>query len=676
MILPEAMDPVELPEQAAASLLARDAQYRALLDASPDLPWIADAAGKLADIGGRSAAWTGMPRDVALREGLEQAIDPQDRPRVTAAWAHSVATGAPLDVEYRLSAAGGGFRWIRSRAFAWRERAPEGTPGPVLRWYGTLEDIDGRRRAEEERRALEERYRVVVSTPAVILATCDAELRYTWVHNPHAAFDAIALIGRRDLEVADNAGTRALAALKQRVLNTGVEAREMITFTLPDGDRTYDVLARPLRISSPGPVTGVATTALDITNWRVAEAARVTSDRQTQALIANIPGGAVFVVDRDLRYTIAEGEALRDAGLSPDAFLGRHIGEALEPGLAACYRPFYERALAGHPFEHEHEAHGHVYLSRGTPLRDSDGRVTAVLVASFDITARRLAEQDREGLLRKMEAALHAAEVARQAAERANSAKSDFLATMSHELRTPLNAIQGHVQLLAMGLHGPVSAAQRDALQRVKHAQRRLLGLINDVLNYAKLAAGAFEYDLESVAVRDLAAESLALIEPLASAKGLRCALTGTNEPAVTSARKPVVARADRAKLGQVLLNLLSNAVKFTPASGNDGAPGEVRIEIEAPPGPGGAVRIHVRDTGIGIPDDKLQAIFDPFVQVRSDLARGHDGTGLGLAISRDLTRGMGGDLAVESRHGVGSTFTITLPQGDAEALQQPPSHP
>jgi signal transduction histidine kinase len=241
-------------------------------------------------------------------------------------------------------------------------------------------------------------------------------------------------------------------------------------------------------------------------------------------------------------------------------------------------------------------------------------------------------------------------EEARRVADEANQAKSDFLATMSHELRTPLNAIAGHVQLLQMELRGPVTAEQRQALDRIGRAQRHLLGLINDVLNLSRIEAGQIEYTLASVNLHDMLGDIAPMIEPQLATKQLRY---GVRDPLSLPA-----VRADRDKLHQIFLNLLSNAVKFTEPGGS--------ITIEAHEGtePPHDVVIRITDSGCGIPADKLEAIFEPFVQVRAELTRPHEGTGLGLAISRDLARGMGGDLGAESSPNEGSTFVLRLPRG------------
>jgi signal transduction histidine kinase len=239
---------------------------------------------------------------------------------------------------------------------------------------------------------------------------------------------------------------------------------------------------------------------------------------------------------------------------------------------------------------------------------------------------------------------------ARDAAMQANRAKGDFLAVMSHELRTPLNAIGGYADILQLGIYGEVTPQQKEALARIMRSQQMLLSLINDVLNFAKLDAGQVQYHMTNVPLETVLAQVEQVVAPQLDAKALRYEFERCDAA--------LLVRADREKLMQIVLNLLSNAIKFTAREGS------IRITCDMD---GTWVRLHVRDTGIGIPSDRLESIFDPFVQVDRSLSRPHEGVGLGLSISRDLAQGMGGTLTVRSVVGEGSTFTLRLRRGVAD---------
>lgn len=277
-------------------------------------------------------------------------------------------------------------------------------------------------------------------------------------------------------------------------------------------------------------------------------------------------------------------------------------------------------------------------MANAAPVRDADGKIVACVLVFRDVTAQRRAEED----LRR----------AHEVAAAANHAKSEFLAVMSHELRTPLNAIGGHIQLIEMGVHGPVNDAQREALLRVQRSQRHLLSLINDLLNLTRIETGRVDYEITEIPLEPLVAETVAMIEPLLSSNMLRCDIVDSPYAPDPS----IVVRADREKAQQILLNLLSNAIKFTPQNG--------RITVEAglrDESPGMAV-VRVSNSGVGIPPAKLETIFEPFVQLGSRPANPSVGLGLGLSISRDLARGMDGDLKATSDVGKGATFTLLLP--------------
>ena len=270
----------------------------------------------------------------------------------------------------------------------------------------------------------------------------------------------------------------------------------------------------------------------------------------------------------------------------------------------------------------------------GDPLFSSDEIALAV-----DLAARCGLALDNARLYRE-------ADGLRMTAELANQSKVQFLGSMSHELRTPLNAIGGFAEIMELGIEGPVTDGQREALGRIKSNQRHLLALITEILTFARIESGRIEYHNAEVSIRHAILEVVEMLNGSVKDAGMTFAHPGL-DPAC-------VVWADPVRVRQIIVNLVMNAIKYAKVPG-----GTITIECDRTLD---AAVVHVSDTGVGISSEKLESIFEPFVQLVGGLADRREGVGLGLAISRDLARAMGGDLAVESTVGVGSRFSLTLP--------------
>ncbi|HEU4625088.1 MAG TPA: response regulator [Steroidobacteraceae bacterium] len=368
-----------------------------------------------------------------------------------------------------------------------------------------------------------------------------------------------------------------------------------------------------------------------------------------RTLIDNLPD-FIYVKDTECRFLLANLAVARHMGTTPEQLLGKSDFDFFSHDLARAYSDD-ERAVMSsrQPLLNRQEAgvdaqgNAITILTTKVPLFDSNGGCTGILGIGRDITARVKSESE--------------VRAARDAAEAANRAKSEFLANMSHEIRTPLNGVLGMADLL---LDTRLDREQREFAETIRDSGKSLLTVINDILDFSKIEAGKLEIESLDFDLHALARDVSRLLAVHAHNKGLE--LTVSVDPSL-----PQCLRGDPHRLRQILLNLGGNAVKFT-------ARGEVGLEITRTAQDANAVhvRFDIRDSGIGIPKDRLSSLFQPFSQVDASTTRRFGGTGLGLSIVRRLVELMNGTCGVESEEGKGSHFWFTLPLEPGTATNVP----
>ena len=389
------------------------------------------------------------------------------------------------------------------------------------------------------------------------------------------------------------------------------------------------------------PAADAATPITPIRNSGLADAIKH-GGQIYQLMVDSVRDYAIFMLDPDGHIASWNKGAQKIKGYTPDEIIGRHFSTFYPQEDIARGKPPRELKTAARVGRYEEEG---IRLRKGgsafwanvviTAVRDENDVLVGFTKVTRDLTDRRAAQEKAISDARRL-----------AKAEAANTAKSEFLAAMSHELRTPLNAIGGYTELLSLGLAGPVKAEQLEYLERIRKSQQHLLGIISDLLNFTRIEAGNITYDLSPIALGSVIESVRSIMQAPAVAKRIELRAEATS--------LDCVALGDRARVDQILVNLLSNAIRHTSAGGT--------ITIGCTTSPSTA-SISVTDTGSGIPREKLQEIFEPFVQLGRSLSSAHEGMGLGLSISRDLARAMSGDLTVSSKVGEGSTFTLTLPR-------------
>jgi len=394
------------------------------------------------------------------------------------------------------------------------------------------------------------------------------------------------------------------------------------------------------------------------------------------AFMADVPD-LVYFKDRQGRFVSVSQSLARSLGHTPEEMVGKTIFEFLDEEQSHEIHDLQldlmrrDEPLIGELMERTWpDGRVNWYIGHHIPLRNARGKVIGIYGMSRDVTASKITElalaastEELKEANARLEAAngyLRAeklrADQMTEAALAASHAKSQFVANMSHEIRTPMNGVMGMTDLL---LDTPLDPIQRKYAESIRDSAAALLTVINDVLDFSKVEAGKLELEEVEMNLREAVEDVARLISIQADAKGLEVIVN--MDPAL-----PEALRGDPARVRQILLNLCGNAVKFTAA-------GEIAIEVSVleTDEKGTTVRIAVRDTGIGIPENRLHMLFEPFTQVDASTTRRFGGTGLGLSIVKRLTELMGGSTGVESQMGVGSVFWFTAHFGVARAVRR-----
>ena len=647
-----------------APLMVKDAQGRWLHISRAGAAFL---GGRPEDFLGRTAAEV-YPPEVAAR------IEQDDR--------EALAGAESVLYEGELVTITGEKRWGYKKRHA--VHLPDGRAVVVV----GMMDLTARRAAELEAQYARQLMEAVVDSIPMAVALKDEAFRTVVVGagtpelwgKPREHF-----LGRTDFDLHPEPQARRERAEDEAALAAGGAVLEtQDEMTRPGDGRRISVVKRKRAVSLPGGRRGIVSVVYDVTPLREAVREAEHSRQFLDALINALPS-AVYVKDPQHRWVVVNDAFCAMFGRSRKALVGCTDADFFDPEDARQAWDEDDEVLQSWTprrteFQFAVQGFGRPRwaLKTKAPMQLADGS-RFVVGNTVDISDRKLMEEklaergaDLEQMVERRTAELR---TAKEAAESANAAKSEFLANMSHELRTPMHAILSFAQLgrargEALALD-PTGARLRQYFERIDTSAARLMMLLNDLLDLAKLEAGRMHYQFALHELRAVAQQAVGEFEAMARDKGVSVS--------VAPAGPDTTATCDGLRIGQVIRNLLSNAIKFTPAGG------AVTLEFEAGELPAGrpadgqgavaAVVLRVRDQGVGIPDTELEAVFDKFVQ-SSKTKDGAGGTGLGLAICREIVAQHGGQISARNDPAGGAVFEVTLPrQRMPEAADNDPVH-
>jgi PAS domain S-box-containing protein len=646
---PNAGPPADRPVGASAA--PRDERYRPLFALSPQPAWVYDTATlRFLEVNEAALRTYGWTRDEFLGMTLRDIRPPTELDRLAGQIAEARA-GERHSTESIHRTKAGALRRVEISSY------PLEFDGRDARMV-LIQDLTERFATAEALRESERKYRSLIEQLQDVFFRTDDQGRWTFLNPAWTTLTGHPIessLGTHYLTYVHPSDRTALLDAF-RPLDEGARdssSVEVRYFRKDGGYRWVEANTHSVR-DEAGRLTGTTGTLRDVTERRAADAERQRLAINVRQLL-DAAGEGIFGVDMHGIVTFINRRGSELLGFEPEELVGRPMHETAHYSRAdgtpypEAECPIQRAAREGVACRVEDEVFWRKDGSllrveyAGSPMRDG-GRLSGAVVNFRDITARKRAELE---LI-----------VARDAAEAASRAKSDFLARMSHELRTPLNSIIGFANVLLKNKHGGLQAGDLSYLNRIATNGRHLLGLINDILDLSKIEAGHMTLELTPVLLDALVRDTVDEIEGQTRER-----------PVALRAEVPAHVKSvdtDEARMRQVLVNLIGNALKFTER-------GEVVVRLETDAS-GRPTHLEVRDTGIGIPADRLDAIFNVFEQAESMINRRFGGTGLGLAISRSLCELMGYQLDVASVEGEGTTMTVVFGDSSAATRRQTPS--
>jgi PAS domain S-box-containing protein len=607
----------------------------------------ADTEGRYTYISPSHRRILGRGREL-LGQNCMKDLHPEDIDFVASIFRKIVETGEQHHAEYRYFHPGKGYIWLESVATSY---VNENNQKRILI---NTRDITQRKQYEEKIEKVTEEYETVFqgTQDSMFLMKVINEDDFRYIRNNRAhqistGFSLANFRGKTPQELVGKEDGDLISANYKKCVDLKDTVSYEETLKLPAGTRTWQTTLTP--ILQHGEVCYIVGSSRDITSRIKAEKELKESKDMYQTLVENL-NEIVYALDKNATITYISPNVESISGYKPKEVIGKNFVDFVHPDDIKGRIEQFRKVILGidKPSEYRFltKDGDAIWVRTNAKPLIKDGNVAGVLgVLTFIADLKEAERKLRETNQRLKDAVLRANEMAVQA-EYANKTKSQFLANMSHELRTPLNSVIGFSDILLNEIKGELNDFQKKYVSNISKSGNHLLSLINEILDISKIEAGKIELVCEKFDLYSVFSEIGSIISPLARKKSIDLEIEKQDDG--------IEINADKSKIKQVIFNLLSNAIKFTEKDG--------KVSISARKIDRNWVEIAVKDTGIGIPEDKLDEIFDPFMQVDASSSRKYEGTGLGLGLVKKIVQIHGGEIRVESEIGRGSIFRFTIP--------------